>query len=221
MAEDRSLIALRRKDLVNELIRCGIKDKNVLNAINTVKREFFVNEEFRKYAYDNNALPIGENQTISQPYTVAFMTELLSVKDGDKILEIGTGSGYQAAVISALGAEVYSIERIEELYKKSESILHSLGYKIKIKCDDGTLGWEEFAPYDGIIVTAGTPKIPQEFIDQLKPGGRLVIPIGDRNTQRLVLIQKSVSKDNKVQITKKEFRDFKFVPLVWDEGWRA
>ena len=213
-----SLPSLKRKELVEKLIRSGIKDKKVLDAINTVKREFFVNEEFKRYAYDNNALPINCNQTISQPYTVAFMTELLELKEGEKVLEIGTGSGYQAAVLKVMGAEVYSVEKYEELYLKAKSTLESLNYKINLKCGDGTKGWNEFAPYDGIIVTAGSPKIPEILIEQLSPGGRLVIPVGDRHSQQIWQVKKvKRNGDFKQDITR--FDDFKFVPLVWEEGW--
>jgi protein-L-isoaspartate(D-aspartate) O-methyltransferase len=213
-----SLPSLKRKELVEKLIRSGIKDKKVLDAINIVKREFFVNEEFKRYAYDNNALPINCNQTISQPYTVAFMTELLELKEGDKVLEIGTGSGYQAAILKVMGVEVYSVEKYEELYLKAKTTLESLNYKINLKCGDGTKGWNEFAPYDGIIVTAGSPKIPDILFEQLKPGGRFVIPIGEKHSQQIWQVKKvKKNGDFKPEITR--FDDFKFVPLVWEEGW--
>ena len=209
---------LKRKELVVKLIRSGIKNQKVLYAIDTVKREFFVNEEFKKYAYDNNALPINCNQTISQPYTVAFMTELLEINEGDKILEIGTGSGYQAAILKELGAEVYSIEKFEELYLKSKKTLEGLKYKVTLKSGDGSKGWLEFAPFDGIIVTAGSPKIPDILIEQLKVGGRLVIPIGDSFVQKIWQVKKNL-KNGDVKLDIQKFSDFKFVPLVWEEGW--
>lgn len=213
-----SLPFLKRKELVEKLKSSGISDEKVLNAIGAVKREFFVNEEFKRYAYDNNALPINCNQTISQPYTVAFMTELLELKGGEKILEIGTGSGYQAAVLKELGADVYSIEKYDELYLKAKNILESLNYKLHLKSGDGTKGWTEFAPYDGIIVTAGSPKIPDILIDQLKTGGRLVIPVGNRYEQQIWQVKK-VLKNGDYTLDLKKFSNFKFVPLVWEEGW--
>jgi protein-L-isoaspartate(D-aspartate) O-methyltransferase len=214
-----TLPALKRKELVEKIIHSGIKNEKVLEAIGNVKREFFVNDEFKRYAYDNNALPINCSQTISQPYTVAFMTELLEIKEGNKILEIGTGSGYQAAVLKELGAEVYSIEKYEELYLKAKSTLENLNYKVFLKCGDGSKGWSEFAPYDGIIVTAGSPKIPEVFIEQLAPGGRLVIPVGDSAVQKIWQLKKSTRRgDDRHEI--KKFSDFKFVPLQWEEGWR-
>lgn len=214
-----TLPALKRKELVEKIIRSGIKNEKVLEAIGNVRREFFVNDEFKRYAYDNSALPINCSQTISQPYTVAFMTELLEIKEGNKILEIGTGSGYQAAVLKELGAEVYSIEKYEELYLKAKSTLENLNYKVFLKCGDGSKGWSEFAPYDGIIVTAGSPKIPDVFIEQLAPGGRLVIPVGDSSIQKIWQVKKSTRRgDDRYEI--KKFSDFKFVPLQWEEGWR-
>ena len=197
----------------------NFKDKNVLKALNTVKRELFVGEEFKRFAYDNNALPISSNQTISQPYTIAFMSELLELKKGDRILEIGTGSGYQAAILCEMGAEVYSVERLEELSIQAKELLDKLNYKIKIKCDDGSMGWKEYSPFDGIIVTAGSPKVPKSLIDQLNINGRLVIPVGDRLSQKLVYVKKIKTKDNKIKLLKDRFKDFRFVPLLGEEGW--
>ena len=214
-----NLYALRRRELVEQLHRLGIKDKNVLKVLNTVKRELFVGEEFKRFAYDNNALPINSNQTISQPYTIAFMSELLELKKGDRILEIGTGSGYQAAILCELGAEVYSVERLEELSIQAKELLDKLNYKIKIKCDDGSMGWKEYSPFDGIIVTAGSPKVPKSLIDQLNINGRLVIPVGDRLSQKLVYVKKIKTKDNKIKLLKDRFKDFRFVPLLGEEGW--
>jgi protein-L-isoaspartate(D-aspartate) O-methyltransferase len=214
-----TLPSLKRKELVEKLIHSDIRDKNVLDAIGKVKREFFVNEEFKKYAYDNSALPINCNQTISQPYTVAFMTELLELKDGDKILEIGTGSGYQSAILKELGVEVYSIEKYEELYLKAKKTLESLNYKVNLVCGDGSIGWNEFAPFDGIIVTAGSPKVPDILVDQLSFGGRLVIPIGDSNVQKIWQVKK-IKKNGDYKLDIQKFSDFKFVPLQWEEGWK-
>jgi protein-L-isoaspartate(D-aspartate) O-methyltransferase len=213
-----TLPSLKRKELVEKLIHSGIKNQKVLDAIGTVKREIFVNEEFKRYAYDNSALPINCNQTISQPFTVAFMTELLEIKTGDKILEIGTGSGYQAAILKELGVEVYSVEKYAELYAKSKITLENLNYDVNLKCGDGSKGWSEYAPYDGIIVTAGSPKIPDILIEQLNVNGRLVIPIGDNYVQKIWQVTKRKSNgDYKLDILK--FSDFKFVPLIWEEGW--
>ena len=214
-----NLYGLKRRELVEQLHRLGIKDKNVLKALNTVKRELFVSEEFKRFAYDNNALPISSNQTISQPYTIAFMTELLAVKKGDKILEVGTGSGYQAAILCEMGADVYSVERLEELSFQAKELLDKLLYKVKIKCDDGSMGWKEYSPFDGIIVTAGSPKVPKSLIDQLNINGRLVIPVGDRLSQKLVYVKKIKTKDNKIKLLKDRFKDFRFVPLLGEEGW--
>jgi protein-L-isoaspartate(D-aspartate) O-methyltransferase len=214
-----NLYALKRRELVDKLSRLGIKDKNVLKALNTVKRELFVGEEFKRFAYDNNALPISSNQTISQPYTIAFMTELLGVKKGSKVLEIGTGSGYQAAILCEMGAKVYSVERLQELSIKAKELLEQLNYKVKIKCDDGTKGWKEFSPYNGIIVTAGSPKVPKSLVDQLDINGNLVIPVGDRISQRLVHVRKIETKDKKIKILKDNYKDFRFVPLLGEEGW--
>lgn len=213
-----TLPALKRKELVEKLIHSGIRDKKVLEAIGSVKREFFVNEEFKKYAYDNNALPINCSQTISQPYTVAFMTELLELKDEEKVLEIGTGSGYQSAILKELGVEVYSVEKYAELYAKSKITLETLHYDINLKCGDGSKGWKEFAPYDGIIVTAGSPKVPDELIEQLDFGGRLVIPVGDSYVQKIWQVKK-IKKNDGFKLDIQKFSDFKFVPLQWEEGW--
>jgi protein-L-isoaspartate(D-aspartate) O-methyltransferase len=164
----------QRKELLTILTAQGIKDEKVLSAIKKVRREMFVSPEFKRFAYDNNALPISNNQTISQPFTVAFMTELLEVKEGDKILEIGTGSGYQAAILNEMGADVYSVERIEQLYITAKRTLHENDYNVHLKCSDGTRGWPEYSPYDGIVVTAGSPDLPPSLIKQLKTGGGLL-----------------------------------------------
>lgn len=214
-----SLQDFQRKDLIKKLVESGIKDKKVLDALNTVKRELFVSPELRRFAYENNALPIGNSQTISQPYTVAFMTEILNVDPGDKILEIGTGSGYQAAVLCELGAEVFSVERIEQLYKDAGTILKKAGYNVKLRCSDGTKGWKEHAPFDGIIVTAGSPGLPEAFLKQLGDGGRLVIPVGDRSTQEIWCVTKTKDRTGKEMFTTEKYQYFKFVPLIGEEGW--
>ncbi len=216
------LNTLHRKELIEKLHSSGIRDKEVLRAIGRVRRELFVKDEFKKYSYENIALPLNSNQTISQPFTVAFMTELLEIKSGDKVLEVGTGSGYQSAVLKELGAEVYSIERIKELYESAKEKLSHLNYNVSLKNDDGTKGWNEFSPFDKIIVTAGSPRIPKQLLEQLKIGGRMIIPIGDESLQKLVLIKKSGSdneKDEEPKYKFKAFEDFKFVPLIGEEGW--
>lgn len=233
------LNSLKRNDLIKELENSGIKDKNVLKAIANVRREEFVLTEFRRLAYDNTSLPISSNQTISQPYTVAFMTELLEIKPGEKILEIGTGSGYQSAVLRELGAEVYSVERIFDLYRSASDKLSKLGYTVHLKNDDGTKGWKEFAPFDKIIVTAGSPKIPKQLLEQLAVNGLMIIPVGDENSQDLYLIRKTYeetqnenpedsllsetagddSDNRKVKYMMKRYKNFKFVPLIGEEAW--
>ncbi len=205
---------LRKKMVETQLIPRGIKDKKVIEAFLTVPREKFVPENLKESAYDDTPLPIGEGQTISQPYIVALMTELLQLKGGEKVLEIGTGSGYQAAILSEIGCEVYSVERIPSLAKRAGKILQQLGYIVKIKIGDGTLGWEEYAPYDGIIVTAAGPKIPQSLLTQLKEGGRIVMPVGDLFTQDLIRITKVKGK-----FIKENFGGCQFVPLKGKEGW--
>lgn len=216
------LNSLHRKELIDKLVSSGIKDKEVLRAIGKVRRELFVKEEFKKYSYENIALPLDSNQTISQPYTVAYMTELLGIKPGDKVLEIGTGSGYQSAVLFELGADVYSIERIKALHESAKEKLYRTGYKVKLKNDDGTKGWIEYAPFDKIIVTAGSPRIPRQLLEQLSIGGKMVIPVGDEESQKLLLVKKSESEDKNDKEPKYKYKtleDFKFVPLIGEEGW--
>ncbi len=216
------LNSLHRKELVEKLVASGIKDKDVLMAIGKVRRELFVKEEFKKYSYENIALPLDSNQTISQPYTVAYMTELLGIKSGDKVLEIGTGSGYQSAVLFELGADVYSIERIKALHESAKEKLNKAGYKVRLKNDDGTKGWTEYAPFDKIIVTAGSPRIPRQLLEQLCIGGKMVIPVGDEESQKLLLVKKSESEDKNDKEPKYKYKtleDFKFVPLIGEEGW--
>lgn len=209
------LLEEEKRNLVEGLWNKGIRNEDILKAIYEIPREKFISSALRKFAYDDNALPIECAQTISQPFTVAYMTQTLEVKPGDKILEIGTGSGYQAAVLSKLGAEVYSVERIEKLFQNAGSLLDELGYKVNLKLDDGTLGWEENAPYDKIIVTAGAPDIPNHLVEQLVTGGKLVIPVGDHETQKLLVLTRT-----ETGVEKKYFDNFKFVPLIGAEGWK-
>ena len=210
------LLEEEKRKLVEGLWGKGIKDENVLKAIYDIPREKFISNALRKFAYDDNALPIECAQTISQPFTIAYMTQVLAIKPGDKILEIGTGSGYQAAVLCKLGATVYSVERIEKLYENASVLLPELGFEVNLKLDDGTLGWEENAPFDKIIVTAGAPDVPHHLVEQLNIGGKLVIPVGDQQTQRLLEITRT-----ETGIEKKFYDYFKFVPLIGAEGWKA
>ena len=199
-----------RNQLVTLLIEKGITDKGVLEAIKKLPRHLFLNSSFADYAYQDKAFPIGAGQTISQPYTVAFQSQLLEVKKEDKILEIGTGSGYQTAVLCLIGAKVYSIERQNELFKQTSVLLPKLGIRPKhLSFGDGYKGLPNHAPFDSIIVTAGAPVIPQALMAQLKIGGRLVIPLGEENQIMTLLIRK-----NETQFEKHEFGDFKFVPLL-------
>jgi|TARA_B100001250_G_scaffold385722_1_gene381672 protein-L-isoaspartate(D-aspartate) O-methyltransferase len=199
-----------RNKLVEELINKGIKDLSVLDAIANVPRHLFMDSGFIDHAYQDKAFPIGSGQTISQPFTVAFQTELLNVKKGDKILEIGTGSGYQAAVLCEIGAKVFTIERIKELYRKTSVFLPSINYRPKkMIYGDGNIGYVEESPYDGIIVTAGASEIPEKLFTQLKIGGRLVVPIG-AEVQKMVLYIKKAENEYEI----KDFGDFQFVPLL-------
>ncbi len=200
----------------DQLIARGIKDKKVISAFLKVPREEFVPENLREYAYDDGPLPIGEGQTISQPYIVALMTECLNLKGDEKVLEIGTGSGYQAAILAEIGCKVYSIERIPVLAERAKRILEKLNYNVKIKIGDGTIGWEEYAPYDRIIVTAAGPEIPDSLISQLSEnGGRLVMPVGDRFVQDLILVIKNGEKLEKINLG-----GCQFVPLIGKEAWK-
>ena len=199
-----------RNQLVKVLEEKGITDKNVLVAIGKIPRHLFLAEIFENFAYQDMAFPIGSEQTISQPYTVAFQSQLLEIKKGDKILEIGTGSGYQTAVLCLLGAVVYTVERQNKLFKNTLRELPKLGYHPKkMVFGDGYKGLPEAAPFDSIIVTAGAPVIPQALMDELKIGGRLVIPVGEKDQIMTLLIRK-----NETQFEKHEFGDFKFVPLL-------
>lgn len=203
-----------RQQLVNVLKNKGISDEAVLNAIGNVPRHLFMDSSFLDHAYQDKAFPIAADQTISQPYTVAFQTELLQVKNGDKVLEIGTGSGYQTAVLCELGARVYSIERQQELFKKTSKFLPKLGYRAKkLIFGDGYKGLKEEAPFDSIIVTAGAPFVPKPLLSQLKVGGRLVIPVGE-DVQIMTLF---IRKDTK-EFEQHEFGEFRFVPLLEDKN---
>ena len=204
----------KRQQLAAIVAAKGVKDKKVLEAIKSIPRHLFMDSSFEDHAYQDKAFPIAADQTISQPYTVAFQTELLEIKRGNTVLEIGTGSGYQTAVLCELGAKVYSIERQQELYKKTKIFLSKIGYRPKyLSFGDGYKGLPEYAPFDKIIVTAGAPYVPNALLSQLKVGGRLVIPIGE-NVQIMTLF---VRKSNK-EFDKKEYGDFRFVPLLEDKN---
>jgi protein-L-isoaspartate(D-aspartate) O-methyltransferase len=203
-----------RNQLVSVLQQKGITNKSVLEAISKIPRHLFLNSSFEDYAYQDKAFPIGAGQTISQPYTVAFQTELLEVKKGDKVLEIGTGSGYQTAVLCTVGAVVYSVERQNELFKKTSLLLPKLGIRAKhLSFGDGYKGLPNYAPFDSIIVTAGAPEIPKALMSQLKIGGKLVIPVGEKIQVMTLIIRK-----DETQFEKHEFGDFKFVPLLEDKN---
>ena len=204
----------RRKQLIDLLVSKGITDQAVLDAMNSIPRHLFIDSGFEDFAYQDKAFPIGADQTISQPYTVAYQTSLLEVEEGSKILEIGTGSGYQTAVLSKLKCRVYSIERQFELFKKTKSLLSKLGYKTKYPgFGDGYKGLEEEAPFDGIIVTAGAPFVPKPLLAQLKVGGRLVIPVGDKVQKMNLFIRKGPK-----EFEKHVLGDFKFVPMLEDRN---
>lgn len=207
---------LSREEMVlTQLERRGIHDERVLNAMRKVKRHHFVEPAFRDRAYDDTPLPIDEGQTISQPYVVARMTGLLEIQPTDKALEIGTGSGYQAAVLAELCHKVFSIERHMNLLQKARQALDEQGYaNVVLKQGDGTIGWAEFAPFDKIIITAAAPKFPKTLFSQLKDGGLMVFPMGEKRTQDLVLVQRSGE-----EAMMKEVGQVAFVPLVGREGW--
>lgn len=203
-----------RNQLVKLLEEKGITDKNVLDAISKIPRHLFLDSSFEQFAYQDKPFPIGAGQTISQPYTVAFQSQLLQVKKEDKVLEIGTGSGYQTAVLCAMGAKVYSIERQNELFKTAKHLFPKLNIRPKfLSFGDGYKGLPDYAPFDRIIVTAGAPLIPNPLMAQLKIGGRLVIPVGVNNQIMTLLIRESETK-----FVKQELGEFRFVPLLEDKN---
>lgn len=202
--------------LVSELREKGIKDNKVLEAIQNVPRHIFVDSALSDKAYMDTALPIEAEQTISQPFTVARQTELLQVESGDKILEIGTGSGYQCAILCEMGAKVFSIERHKELYERSRILMRRLGYRATLKAGDGTLGWTAYAPYQGIVVTAGAPVMPEDLFKQLEVEGKLIVPVGDDKKQIMHRITRTSVDDYEDE----HFSSFKFVPLIGEKGWR-
>jgi len=216
MLEDSYRHRGMRRNLVKILVEKGIVDGNVLKAIQSVPRHYFFDRAFLEHAYQDKAFPIGEGQTISQPYTVAFQSQLLELKPGDKVLEIGTGSGYQCCILLELGAKVYTIEFNRKLYQEAKSFLSQMGYKAHHHLGDGSQGWPTFAPYDKIIVTAGAPALPEALVEQLKPGGILVIPVGNEDHQEMLKIAKDM--DGKLRRESHDF--FRFVPLVGKFGWK-
>jgi protein-L-isoaspartate(D-aspartate) O-methyltransferase len=208
----------RKRMVENQIIGRGIRDRRVIDAMLKIPRHLFVEEAMAAQAYNDNPLPIGERQTISQPYMVALMTELLELKGKERVLEIGTGSGYQAAVLAVLADRVYTMERIRPLAMRARKVLDSLGLlNVNIKIDDGTCGWEEEAPFDAILVTAGAPKIPEPLVNQLAPGGCLVLPVGDQFSQTLVRVVKS--EDGSVSV--EQSIGCRFVKLIGKQGWEG
>jgi len=205
-----------REEMIQLLRERGIADEQVIQAMRRVPRHRFVPEAFVYHAYEDRALPIGLNQTISQPYTVAFMTQALDVHEGNKVLEIGTGSGYQAAILAEMGARVFTIERYFELLQQARKTLEKLGYRVASKVGDGTVGWREFAPFDRIIVTAAAPEVPDPLLKQLNDDGRLVIPVGDLDVQELIIISKKGE-----ELSEEKVFGFKFVPLIGKKGWHG
>jgi len=200
----------KRKRLIEELRSKGISDESVLKAIGKVPRHLFMDDAFLKHAYQDKAFPIAAGQTISQPYTVAVQTILLNVGKRDRVLEIGTGSGYQAAILAEMGVKVYTIERQRELYRKAQALLGSLGYRIQFFLGDGYEGQPQYGPYDGIVITAATAEVPDKLLRQLRIGGRLVVPRGDRDTQVMTLYTRRGEDD--YEITTHGY--FVFVPML-------
>lgn len=215
MLEDNYKQRGLRNKLVKILRNKGISDERVLDAIGKVPRHVFFDNALLEHAYQDKAFPIGEGQTISQPYTVAFQTEKLEIKTGDKVLEIGTGSGYQACILLEMGAKVYTIEYNKKLYEKTKVFLPTMGYKPYFFLGDGSKGLPAKAPYDKIIVTAGAPVVPSALTDQLAENGILIIPVGNRERQVMMRITKK-----KGELIKEEFDHFAFVPLLGKEGWK-
>lgn len=209
--------AIARRIMVERQVKArGINDTLVLDAMLKVPRHLFVEEAFQSQAYSDFPLPIGEKQTISQPYIVGLMTAALRLKGGERVLEIGTGSGYQSAILSRIASRVYTVERLPDLARRARRVLNSLGcHNVNIKVCDGTTGWAEEAPFDGIMITAGAPFVPEEYFAQLAPGGRLVIPVGSREGQVLKRFTCSADGDRMEEM----LADCRFVPLLGRHGW--
>ena len=215
MIEDSYKLRGQRKQLVELLKTKGISDENVLFAIDQMPRHIFFDKALASHAYQDKAFPIGEGQTISQPYTVAFQSQSLQIKTGDKVLEIGTGSGYQSCVLHLMGAKVFSIERQKKLFERTNVLLKRLNYPIKTFLGDGTQGLPSYGPYDKIIVTAGGDEVPVPLLDQLAIGGLLIIPLGSEDKQTMYLY----TKTSQNKITRKKMGEFSFVPLIGKHGW--
>ena len=213
----RDYQSLRELMVQNQIVRRGITDARVLRAMERVPRELFVPEHLRPEAYEDRPLPIGHGQTISQPYVVALMAESLQLKGRERVLDIGTGSGYAAAVLAAMALEVFSIEKVPELAVMAERNLQQAGFsQVRVYCGDGSMGWTEAAPFDAICVAAGAPAVPEALKEQLAVGGRLIIPVGPEHSgQRLLLITRRSDK----RFDSKEYGDVRFVPLLGEEGW--
>lgn len=206
----------QRYDLVESLRLKGIRDELLLQAMINVEREKFIPSGVRQHAYKDIALPIGYGQTISQPYTIAIMTEALKVEKGNKTLEIGTGSGYQAALLYEMGAKVYSIERHIDIYNEVLKRFEKLSIRVHCRCADGSVGWDSYAPFDKIIVTAGSPGVPEALKKQLAIDGRMVIPVGTMSSQTLKVLTKTAPDEFEIE----EIPQFAFVPLIGKEGWK-
>lgn len=215
MIEDNYKQRGLRGKLVRKLRQKGIRDERLLEAVNRVPRHAFFDDALLSHAYEDKAFPIGEGQTISQPYTVAFQTEKLEIKPGDKVLEIGTGSGYQACVLLEMGAKVYTIEFNRKLYQRTREFLPELGYHPFFFFGDGSKGLPVRAPYDKIIVTAGAPVIPTALVEQLAENGIMVVPVGNREKQKMLKLTKRGGK-----LLQEEFDFFSFVPLLGEQGWK-
>lgn len=207
----------RRRMVEKQVVARGVTDARVIDAMLRVPRHRFVEEAFADKAYQDAPLPIGEKQTISQPYMVAVMSEALALKGVETVLEVGTGSGYQAAVLALLADRVFSLERLSSLARRARKTLDENGFsKVNIRLADGTLGWRDMGPFDAILVTAGAPGIPPEYLNQLKTGGRLVIPVGDRDNQTLM----RVTRLGESEYREEKMLDCRFVPLIGSQGWR-
>ncbi len=205
----------RKQRLVEELAAAGIRDERVLKAFTAVPRHLFVPEPLASQAYENISLPLAEGQTVSQPLTVARMLQMLGFKGTEKVLEIGTGSGYQAALLAALAARVFTIERIEVLARRARRVLDGLNfYQVNIRVGDGTLGWSRYQPYDVIILAAAGPEVPPTLLEQLAPNGRMVAPLGDENTQQLVLFRRTGKA-----VSREVIDPCRFVPLIGKDAW--
>lgn len=204
-----------REKLIKAMMEKGLTDEAVLAAMRKVPRHAFVESAFVEAAYEDRPLPIGDGQTISQPLTVGLQSSMLEVKPGMKVLEIGTGSGYQAAVLCEMGAKVFSVERIRIHHQKAAALLEELGYKVRLKWGDGTMGWGQFAPFDRILVTAASPSVPEALKKQLAVGGKLVIPVGELDKQQMTVVTRT--SEAEWQIEKRGY--FQFVPLVGKQGW--